>query len=1067
MRKRKFGALKQMCSSWLALTVLLLFIAIALTGCSGGSGAGGVSTIISGAVVDGFISGATVQAYQINADGSRGALVGGPTISDASGNYTLNLGTYTGPVLIETSGGSHVDWATGTLVNLGAADKLSAVIANAAGNVTSHVTPLTLMAAQQALRDIQINRTSAVTAINNANKKIGDHFGGFNILTDKPIDPNVAGSAAGVPQARVDYTLVLAGISKNAAANGWKPFSLVTAMALDASDGAFDGKQGATQVTVTTSAGSEANLPATAGKSDMGVAIAVFQGSVQNASGAAATAQIINTLKPSTVTTTRDNKGVWFISGSPQDRLYDVFEAMGYAVATDRLWQAETFRRQALGRLAEIFGSTQLAQDRQVRTMSYSDQELENGFASLDAEAQEVINGYVAGFNRRIAEIRQNPSLLPFEFTQVGITGATLEDWTYKHVLAWATLMMRNFDPQALRTGQIDNSALYQGLVAVYGAGNGARMFEDLRWLNDPDALTYIHKPIRVPLAVPTEPAPTPLMLNPPSFPDLREVARRMSETQKEIDENLKKINASVKMGSYAWAIGKSKTASGNPMIYSGPQMGFTVPSIIGEGSIRAGGLNVSGMYIAGLPSIVIGRTPHHAWSMQVGHANTVDYYLEAALPANPHRTEVIKVRGQADVNLPVFRTARGPVVNANPVISWKYSHWGHEFNVIKAYLGLARATSMDQFGAAIEMVPLSQHFTYADRNGNIGYWMSGRDPVRPYGEWRLPQGAAGTPLEWSSANLIPRSTDRNTARGYYGGWNNKAHAGYINSWNNIGYSFGVFNRAHVIDDYLAATSNLTFDQVRDLALRIAATDSFNSGGNPWKFVSEYFIAAVNTAPDAPVAARTNALALLAQWDGHFVDGGAPSWASGLNRADAWILMDAWIKEVIKLTFEELDAHASLATAKNNQALFNVLLHALRPGGVKNYYDWFKNVTPGTPQTANAIIVKALDNTLAALGPGSWGINKRGVIPFNHTMLLNVHNIPFSSRSTYAHVIEYGAEGPVRLQSMFPLGASGNISVSAGGLPVYDPHFFSMSGKIAAGNDVYDGFAHRNFPLFE
>jgi penicillin amidase len=39
--------------------------------------------------------------------------------------------------------------------------------------------------------------------------------------------------------------------------------------------------------------------------------------------------------------------------------------------------------------------------------------------------------------------------------------------------------------------------------------------------------------------------------------------------------------------------------------------------------------LNVSGMHIAGLPCIVIGRTPHHAWSMQVGHAHTVDYYME------------------------------------------------------------------------------------------------------------------------------------------------------------------------------------------------------------------------------------------------------------------------------------------------------------------------------------------------------------------------------------------------------------------------------------------------------
>jgi penicillin amidase len=764
--------------------------------------------------------------------------------------------------------------------------------------------------------------------------------------------------------------------------------------------------------------------------------------------------------RPSTVTTTRDAKGVWFIAGSEQDRLYDVFEAMGYAVATDRLWQAETFRRSARGRLAEIFGSSQLAQDRLVRTTGYSDQELQDGFASMDAEAQGVINGYVAGFNRRIAEIRTTPSLLPFEFSAVGITSVTLEDWTYKDVLAWASLMLRNFDPEAQTSGQISNAALYQGLVAAYGPTQGPRMFEDLRWLNDPDALTYIPKPLRTSMAIglqeSTEEMQSPPMENPPSLPDMREVAQRMAEERSEIDENLKKINAYVKMGSYAWAIKGSKTASGNPIIYSGPQMGFTVPSIIGEGSIRAGGLNISGMHIAGLPAIVIGRTPHHAWSMQVGHAHTVDYYMESAAAMTLNRTETIKVKGAADVVLPIYRTGHGPVINSSPVIAWKYSHWGYEFKVVRAYLDIARATSMDQFGAAIEFVPVSQHFTYADKDGNIAYWMSGRDPVRPYGEWRLPQGAAGTALEWDSTNLIPRSTDRNTSRGFYSGWNNKANAGYTNSWNNPSYAFGAFHRAHVIDDYLSANNALTFTQVRDLALNIATTDSFGSGGNPWKFVSDYFITAVNTAPDAPVAARTAALALLASWDGHFVDGGVGSWAAGTNRADAWMLMDAWIKEVLRLTFEEL---AAPIPTQNNQVLFNILLHGLRLGGIKNYCDWFQNADPSAPQTANAIIVAALDNTLTTLGASPWGTGARGVIPYNHAMLGNVWNMPFSSRSTYAHTVEYAGTGPVKIQSMFPLGESGNISVGAGGVPVFDANFFTMT-------DVYDGFVYRDFPLF-
>ena len=54
------------------------------------------------------------------------------------------------------------------------------------------------------------------------------------------------------------------------------------------------------------------------------------------------------------VMTVRDDKGVFFITGGS---LYDVFDAFGYAVATDRLWQMEQYRRAATGRLAERRGA--------------------------------------------------------------------------------------------------------------------------------------------------------------------------------------------------------------------------------------------------------------------------------------------------------------------------------------------------------------------------------------------------------------------------------------------------------------------------------------------------------------------------------------------------------------------------------------------------------------------------------------------------------------------------------------------------------------------------------------
>lgn len=158
--------------------------------------------------------------------------------------------SHTGPVLVECAGGSYKDWATGNTITLAPTDVLSAVLPNAAGTVTAQVTPITHMAAKQALQDMAANAAAAATAISNANSSIGQYFGITDIINTPVIDPTVSGSASGAAQTSIDYSLVLAGISQYAASNGiTNPFELVTALANDASDGAFDGKQGTAQLT--------------------------------------------------------------------------------------------------------------------------------------------------------------------------------------------------------------------------------------------------------------------------------------------------------------------------------------------------------------------------------------------------------------------------------------------------------------------------------------------------------------------------------------------------------------------------------------------------------------------------------------------------------------------------------------------------------------------------------------------------------------------------------------------------------------------------------------------------
>ncbi len=771
------------------------------------------------------------------------------------------------------------------------------------------------------------------------------------------------------------------------------------------------------------------------------------------------------------VMTVRDDKGVFFITGGS---LYDVFEAMGYAVATDRLWQAETYRRLARGRLAEVLGSTMLPSDVLMRTIGYSEDELKETFDALDTDTKTAIQAYVDGFNHRIGEIREDESLLPYEFHFFGLMMGTdfiPEDWSTGDVIAWAAAMQRFFDPEALDmstgplTGQIDNLVLLQTLSAVYGPDQGASMFADLRWNNDPASLTYIQDGDKHQNQG-SSPLPT---IDLSKYPDLHQALAEMSRRRQTIHDALVKANALPKMGSYAWVVSGDKTQSGHPIIYSGPQMGFSTPSIVMEASIIGGGLKVSGMTIAGLPGIVIGRTPHHAWSMQVGHAHTVDFYLEAPQTVSLHHMETIKVFGGDDVTIPVFRSAHGPVVEPMPydpstspaaIISWKYAHVGIEASSLGAFLGLARAQSVDEFGASIEGVAVSQHFCYADKDGNIAYWMSGHDPIRPEGaDVRFPMLGDGT-QEWPGG-LKARSHAENPTKGYFSGWNNKTNPDYDSAPNNPGsYQFGPANRAHVIDEYLASHNALSFEDVRDLALNIATTSSLLGGGNTWSFVADDFKAAVASDPTDD---RNAAVTLLEGWDGHFVAGGSEEWAAGTERSEAWILQDRWIDEVMRLVFEDEFTMAGYEyPSRPHRVLFNVLLHALAgdQASIPNHYDWFADASnSGKPTTADGLILLALDNVLADLGARPWQ-QDRGQIVYRHDIIGQVHTTPWASRSTYAHCVEYGSEGPTRIESMFPLGESGMIWTNQFGQPVLDDLFLGMT-------DVFDAFAPRDFPLFE
>jgi len=175
------------------------------------------------------------------------------------------------------------------------------------------------------------------------------------------------------------------------------------------------------------------------------------------------------------------------------------------------------------------------------------------------------------------------------------------------------------------------------------------------------------------------------------------------------------------------------------------------------------------------------------------------------------------------------------------------------------------------------------------------------------------------------------------------------------------------------------------------------------------------------------------------------------------------VLQDAWIREVIRLVFEDEFMMAGMDVADQSTfILFNVLVRMLDgpSAPLPALYPWFTDVSgSGKPQTLPELIVLALDNVITDIGLGPYGA-ERGEIVYTHQVFGEMWRTPLSSRSTYAHCVEFDSSGPMRIESMFPLGESGEVLPDAYGQADINPNFFSMV-------PVFDPFTPRPFPLFD
>jgi len=747
-----------------------------------------------------------------------------------------------------------------------------------------------------------------------------------------------------------------------------------------------------------------------------------------------------------------------------------LFVAYGYVVAEDRLWQLELFRRAAQGRLAEILGPGSVAADRNARTLGFTDAELDAQFARLTPEEQGIFTAYVDGINRYLSEVvALDPlSKLPFEFhvLQIGVSALS---WTVHDEVAVVLDFARRFG----RGGgqELANQSLLSSLATLHCGGMltcaaAEGIFDDLGWLNDPGA----------PVSVPLEGAFGKRQKAPPSpHPDqlLGASATPQETLQDEADAILESLGIPRKLGSHGWVVSAARSAEGAAMLFGGPQVSFDTPALMHAVQLTGGnGFHVTGMAIAGLPLVLIGRTDHIAWTITSASADNTDIHIEKLCGGGTGylfnsvctpfetRLETIGVKGAASVQFVVLRTVHGPVVAAGApgsgvVFSQKQAHRERLIEDARGRLAANRARNINEFEAAIKQEVSPNNFLYADKVGNIAYWMAGQIPVRAAGfDPRLPLPGDGT-AEWTD-ELLPMPTSINPTRGWLANWNNKPSVDSDNPDDAL--QQGKYNRVLEIEARLAGAGLISLEDMRAIATDIArltqgAQAQANGGsGRRARFLKPYLLAALDAVPPShPLAAQ--ARAVLEAWDGSAIADALTS--TTLEPGE--VIFARWLGVRMRTNIfgDELGANSSEATAN---VLTHVLDDALGGGsGVPPSRDYFNGIEP------NAAMSLAFDQALADLGPNPavWSAQPRGTVRFRHVLfptIPEVGTMPQSNRGTYAQIVVL-SNPTISAENILTLGQSGFIRLGPSNTPEFDPYFKDQL-------KLYRNFQYKPMHLF-
>jgi penicillin amidase len=451
------------------------------------------------------------------------------------------------------------------------------------------------------------------------------------------------------------------------------------------------------------------------------------------------------------VTVRYDERGVPHIRAENES---DLYRALGYVHAQDRLFQMEVLRRLARGELAEVLGPKLLDTDKLMRSLRIRER-AETYLANLDKTTPTFValQAYLDGINQY-----QDSHARPVEFDVLGIPK---RPFTAQDTISIAGYMAYSF-AAAFRTEPLltyVRDELGADYLNVFDLG-----------FQPKGVVANQHNGSATPLAS-------------TDWKDLNALAR-LSE-QALADNGLPQFE-----GSNAWVVAGSRTQSGKPLLAGDPHIRFSAPSVWYEAHLSAPGFDLYGHYQALMPFASLGMNHDFGWSITMFQNDDLDLIAEKVNPDNPdqvwyrgqwvdmtRREQQIAVKGQPPVTLVLRQSPHGPIVNdalgasvgKTPIAMW-WAFLETQNPILEGFYQLNRAdTLVKARTAAAKIQAPGLNVVWANAKGDIGWWAAAQLPKRPAGvrpEFIL-DGSTGEAQKDGFYPFSANPQEENPARGY------------------------------------------------------------------------------------------------------------------------------------------------------------------------------------------------------------------------------------------------------------------------------------------------------------